>query len=153
MMQKLADVKQVGRHSGKQLSDLLIVKKGKRELLIMLKDLISHVMLDLRTHDMTVIRNKEIAVAFQRHHSKHHRAQLCNDLQCLISRQNNDICRNIPHDQRDTKRYASAEDRKQQIREKKHPVRSVIAGKPLPLMFHKFSPPFSSNVLPKSFSA
>ena len=61
MMQKLADVKQIGRHSGKQLSDLLIVKKGKRELLIMLKDLISHVMLDLRTHDMTVIRNKEIA--------------------------------------------------------------------------------------------
>ena len=108
----------------------------------MLKDLISHIMLDLRAHDMSVIRNKKVAVALKRHHRKHHRAQLCDNLQRFTSRHGNDMGRDIPHNQRNAKRYARTEDRKQQIREKKRPVWPVITGEPLPLMLHTFFPPF-----------
>ena len=62
-MQQLTDVKQVRGNAGQKLSDLLIIKKRKRKLLIMLKNFVSHVVLNLCTHDMPIVGNIKIAEA------------------------------------------------------------------------------------------
>ena len=62
-MQQLTDIKQVRGNTGQKLSDLLIIKKRKLKLLIMLKNFVSHVVLNLCTHDMSIVGNIKIAEA------------------------------------------------------------------------------------------
>ena len=63
-MKKLADFKKIIGHPAHQLAYLLIVKKTKRELLIMRKNLIAHIVFHFSSHNMAVISNKVVTIAF-----------------------------------------------------------------------------------------
>ena len=58
MMKKLCNVKKVTCNTGKQLSYLLVIVECKRKLLIMAEDLISHIVLNISTHHVTIIGDK-----------------------------------------------------------------------------------------------
>ena len=71
MMKKLADVKKVACNSRQKMSYFLIVIKGKRKLLIVAENLISHVVLDICTHHMSVICNKIAASKLYENQPQH----------------------------------------------------------------------------------
>ena len=82
----------------------------------MLKNLGTHVVLDFRTHHMTVIRDKELAVAVRDHHCKQ---RSCNDFDLvhnlrliLVHERVGDIA----YHQRDRERNGSRHRRKKHIR-------------------------------------
>ena len=58
MVEKLCNIKKITCDPGKKLTDLLIIIKCERELLVMAEYLISHIMLNISTHHMSIIGNK-----------------------------------------------------------------------------------------------
>ena len=65
----------VRRIIGAALRDVLVIIKGKRQFLVMLKDLLSHIVLNLCPHDMPVISDKIIAKALNCHKNDHNPSQ------------------------------------------------------------------------------
>ena len=71
VVKQFADLEQIIGDPGHELSHLLIVKKTKRELLIVLKNLVSHVIFHFGAHDVAIISNEIIAVKFKSNQSQH----------------------------------------------------------------------------------
>ena len=78
MMQKLTDIKQIAGYPGHQLPHLLVVEKGKGQLLVMAKNLRPHIVFDFCAHHMAIIRNKVIAEPLHCHQRQHQQAKHCN---------------------------------------------------------------------------
>ena len=58
MVEKLCNIKKITCDPGKKLADLLIIIKCKRELLVMAEYLVSHIMLNISAHHMSIIGDK-----------------------------------------------------------------------------------------------
>lgn len=101
VMHELADIKKVGCDTAHQLSDFLVIIKGKGQLLVMCKDLRTHIVFDSGSHDMSVITDVKFAVTVhcdKYYHSHRNVSCLMQDLLRLTVDQ---VVGHIPHDQRD----------------------------------------------------
>ena len=79
MMKKLGNVKKVTCNTGKQLSYLLVIVECKRKLLIMAEDFISHIVLNISTHHMTIIGDKIAASQLHQDQQQHSHTYFQND--------------------------------------------------------------------------
>ena len=69
-MKKLAYVKKVVCNSGHEVSDLLVVEKVERQLLVVRKNLVSHAIFDSCADNMSIIGHEVIAVHLDKQHGE-----------------------------------------------------------------------------------
>ena len=135
-MKQFRDVKEIAGNSGKKMPYFLIIIKSKRQFLIMSKNLISHIMLNLCSHQVTIIGNKEIAETFQRHHCHHDDSQL-NDNFCGLRKGHFHHCSsNIANHQRYDQRDGCSQHSKKHICPEKSAIRLIISRQLLQLVIH-----------------
>src|SRR5699024_2254487 len=150
VMQKFADIKQIRGDSREQVPDLLIVKKCKRQFLVVIKDFISHVMFYMRAHEMSEVGNIVIAEKFNYHKAKHQRSQLQDHIHGFAQLHLGDSLSDIAHQKRDGQSHSGSGDRAEHVREKQQLVRFVIARQLSQLvffLFHSFLHFFSFTLL------
>ena len=100
MMHQFTDIKKIGCDTAHQLSDFLVIIKGKGQFLIMCENFRTHVILDFRSHHMSVITNVEFTVTVNRHQRKQSNGDVCCLMQNLCRLTVHKIVGHIPHDQR-----------------------------------------------------
>ena len=76
VVQKLGDVKEIRRHPGEQMPHLLVIVKGKGQLLVMAEDFIPHIPLNPGAHHMSKVGYVVVADRLDGHHPQHYRRQL-----------------------------------------------------------------------------
>ena len=128
-MKQFRNIKKIAGNSGKKMTYFLIVIKGKRQFLIVSKNLISHIMLNLCPHQVTVIGNKEITKTFQRHHCHHDNSQLNNNFCRLCQRHFHHRSGNITNHQRYDQRDGCPQHGKKHVCPEKSTIRLIISRK------------------------
>ena len=104
MVQQLTDVKQIRGNSGQKMSNLLVIVKRKRELLVMSKYLVAHIPLDPGSHNMTVIGNIIVTKCLHQHKGNHKNTQLHDQVCGLPHRLVHYCAGDIAYDQRNHQR-------------------------------------------------
>ena len=126
-MEQLTDVKQVVGDAAHQLPYLLIIIKAEGQLLVMGKNFVAHIVFHFCAHDMSVISNKIIAIAFQYDQSSHNNGQSQNHMQRFGKLSVNHIIGYIADDQGNYQSNACAHAGKEHIR-RKHFFIGFIVG-------------------------
>ena len=126
MMQKLTDIEQVTCNSRKQMSHLLIIIKRKCQLLIMTKNITSHIRFHPGPHHMSQECYIIIAAILDQHQNHQENPQPQNRTICFIRAEIYNITCNVSHDERNCERYHGPYYRKKQITEQQKFVRSIV---------------------------
>ncbi len=126
-MQKLCNFKQVACDAAHQLADLLIIVKGKRKLLIMIKDFSSHVIFHLGTHNVSYVSYEIIGCELDQHEYY----KYSTDYSDLLYRETGIHVRHIGCDisdhQWDHQAYKRCKKRKEHIENKRPHIWLIVA--------------------------
>ena len=126
VVQKLGDVEKVVGDTAHQLANLGVVVERERELLQMVEDLLAHVVLDLRAHDVAIVADEKSAVAVNDQEHQKSRRDIRRVLQDHLPRLVDQGRRHIAHNQRNDQRHRRRQRRKEHIRQKNPHVGLVI---------------------------